>query len=419
MVDCPELRAATKWRTEVAHPSDAEKGGLASNSTEETKEKEGMRSWKCVTLLVSCFFVLCLASASSAAQTEDRLRKLEQEVEKLKATQETSSKMGDFIDRLNMSVELGIWGTYKSAYDDNAGETSDIALDTLEVYFEPRLNDWIQGYVELEYDDDDASMKGEEGRIMIKNTDVSPVYAEFGKFEAIPYGGFETFMIEGSLTENLGEIKDAGAVAGFERAGFNLRGCLYNGDVNEAGEKDDHLSDYSLKATYSTERGPMSLKLGGSYLNNVANSDVKDYLDTTPVQDKVAGANAFAVIGWKDLTVIGEYIAALDDFQEMQYNGENADPSIWNVELGYGFDLMERPCTVAVGYAASQEFANTATGEFIPETRYMAHFDTEIMDNVSWGVEYQQNEAYDESGIPSAKRGQEENVVRTELAMEF
>jgi hypothetical protein len=56
---------------------------------------------------------------------------------------------------------------------------------------------------------------------------------------------------------------------------------------------------------------------------------------------------------------------------------------------------------------------------FIPETRYMAHFDTEIMDNVSWGVEYQQNEAYDESWMSPDLRDEEENVVRTELAMEF
>ncbi|MCF8030687.1 MAG: LbtU family siderophore porin [Desulfohalobiaceae bacterium] len=381
-----------------------------------------MRSWKCVTFLVPLFFVFCLASTASSAQMEDRLQELERKVDKLKAPQETSSKMADFIDRLNMSVKIGIWETYKSPYDDNGGETSDIALDTLEVYFKPRLNDWIQGYVELEYDDDDASMKGEEGRIMVKNPTVIPVYAEFGKFEAIPFGGFETFMIEDSLTEKLGEIKDVGAVVGFERAGLNLRGCLYNGDVNEAGEKDDHLDDYSLKGTYSTERGPVSLQVGASYLNNVANSDVSDYLDTTPVQDKVAGADGFAIIGWRDLTVIGEYIAALDDFQGMQYEGENAEPSIWNVELGYGFSVMERPCTVAVGYAASKEFANENMSEsdaFIPETRYMAHFDTEIMDNVSWGVEYQQNEAYDESWIDPAVRGQEENVVRTELAMEF
>ena len=379
-----------------------------------------MRIWKCITLLVPLFFVFCLASTASSAQMEDRLRELERKVEKLKAPQETSSKMADFIDRLNMSVEIGIWGTYTSPYNSTKGNTSDIKVDTLEVYFEPKINDWIQGYVELEYDD--PKINGEEARIMIKNTDVTPMYAELGKFEAIPFGGFETFMLEGTLTEYLGEIKDVGAVVGFEQAGFNLQGCLYNGDVNESGEEDDHLDDYSLKGTYATEQGPVSLQVGASYLNNVANADLQDYLDSTPVQDKVAGADAFVVLGWRELTLIGEYITALNDLQEMQYDGENAEPSIWNVELGYGFDMMDKSCTVAVGYSASEEFANenmSGSDGFIPETRYMAHFDTEIMDNVSWGVEYQQNVAYDESWMSSDLRGEEENVVRTELAMEF
>ncbi len=77
---------------------------------------------------------------------------------------------------------------------------------------------------------------------------------------------------------------------------------------------------------------------------------------------------------------------------------------------------------MAVGYAGSEEFANenlSGTDAFIPETRYMAHFDIDVMDNVSWGIEYQQNQAYDESWMASDLRDEEESVVRTELAMEF
>lgn len=135
--------------------------------------------------------------------------------------------VADFIERLNMEVKVGIWGVHETEYDDDSGDSTDINLDTLEVYFKPDLNEWVHGYVELEYDDDDDSIKGEEARIIVKNTDKFPLYAGFGKYEAIPFGNFETFMIEDSLTESLGETKEVAAVVGFEQAGIWLITVLW------------------------------------------------------------------------------------------------------------------------------------------------------------------------------------------------
>jgi hypothetical protein len=84
------------------------------------------------------------------------------------------------------------------------------------------------------------------------------------------------------------------------------------------------------------------------------------------------------------LTFIAEYIAALDEFEssELQFEGSQAQPSVWNLELGYEFEMLNRGATVAAAFQGTDETANGLNGEFLPESRSMAHFDIEVFENV-------------------------------------
>jgi hypothetical protein len=335
----------------------------------------------------------------------------------------TMQSVTRFIDRLNMSIEVAVWGEHVSPYDSNEGDESDILLDTVELYFQPEINAWTSGYLELEYDDDDQDIEAEEARIIFKNTDQFPLYTELGKFEAIPFGNFETFMIEDSLTEGLGELKEIGAMLGFEQAGFYAQAIAYNGDFNEVNEDDNHIENFAGMAGYKQSFGDVSVDVGASYINDIADAgDLPDILATDEVESFVDGAGVHAILGWKGLTFIAEYIAALDEFEssELQFEGSQAQPSVWNLELGYEFEMLNRGATVAAAFQGTDETANGLNGEFLPESRSMAHFDIEVFENVSWGLEYQRDTAYDdESGIDSAIADENETVVRTEVAIEF
>ena len=384
------------------------------------------RGFMWTVLSAAILISLVLSGQARAANAADRLDRLEREIEEMKTHDETIRKMAELVDRLNPSIKIAIWGEHVSPYDSSAGDESDILVDTVEVYFKPEINEWASGYLELEYDDSDQDIEAEEARIIIKNTDAFPLYTELGKFEAIHFGSFETFMLEGSITEGLGELKEIGGMLGFEKAGFYANAVVYNGGFNEAGEQDNHIENFAGLAGYKQSFGGFSFDIGASYINNIADAgDLPDILNTTnnEVDSFVGGAGAHAILGWQGLTFIAEYITALDEFddQEMLFEGDKAKPSAWNLELGYEFDVLERGATVAVAYQGTDEAANSLNpSEFLPESRYLAHFDIEVLRHVSWGLEYLRNTAYEaDSGIDPAVADEDETVLRTELAIEF
>lgn len=361
---------------------------------------------------------------------EQRIKKLEQELNDLKSqaqkrpskSEQAIQKAAEFVDRLNMSVKFEVWGEYTDPYDSQDGEKSELFVDTLEVYFKPQINEWVSGYVELEYDNDEQDIEGEEARIIFGNTAKFPLYTEIGKFEAIPFGNFETFMIEDSLTEEMGEIKEVAAMVGYEKSGLYAEACIYNGETDENDENDDHIDRFSGKLGYKYELEPLSLDIGASYINNIADGDISDLFVRDTVKDYVAGAGFHAILGWSGFTLIGEYITALEDFDqgEMMYKNGEAKPAVWNLEAGYSFDLQGHESTIAAAYQGTDEAVNSLNGEFLPEKRYYAHFDIALFKQVTWGIEYQLDESYDQDeGVKAGEADEQESIVRTMFKYKF
>ncbi len=393
----------------------------------------------CVLALLICFQGQAFSQSKSMEYGQDleqRIRKLEQELHELKAqarksaktqkapskSEQAIAKAAEFVDRLNMSIKFEVWGEYIDPYDSDDGEKSDLFVDTLEIYFKPQFNEWVSGYTEIEYDDDEQDLEGEEIRIIFGNTDKFPLYTEIGKFEAIPFGNFETFMIEDSLTEEMGEIKEVAAMVGYEKAGLYAEACVFNGETDEVDDEDNHLDRFSGKVGYKFEKDPMSLDIGASYINNIGDGDISDLFVRDEVDDYVPGAGVHAIFGWSGFTLIGEYITALEEFDrgEMMYEEGEAEPAVWNLEAGYTFDLRGHESTIAAAYQGTDEAVNSLNGEFLPESRYYAHFDIELFKNITWGIECQIDESYDEDeGVDSDKADEEETTVRTMFKYKF
>jgi hypothetical protein len=357
---------------------------------------------KKIVLLLSLFLFIVFSNYSFAADDssyEERIQNLEERLSDIdQNTFDSVQSIASFVDRLNMELKVGIWGVHETDYDDE-GDTTDINLDTLELYFKPDLNEWVHGYVELEYDDDDDSIKGEEARIIVKNTEKFPLYAAFGKYEAVPFGNFETFMIEDSLTESLGETKEVAAVLGFERAGFNVEAGVFNADdVTEIDEDDDPLDQYTLLASYELEMDSVNLNVGGSYYNNIGNAgDMPDLLAKDRIKDSIGGVGAHVILGWQGLYLIGEYITALDQFEddELLFDNQGAQPSVWNVELAYETEIKNHETIFALGYQGSDEaISSSDIDDTLPERRIAASAGVELFKNVSLSFEFMHDENY-------------------------
>lgn len=352
-------------------------------------------------------FISTHSSADQISAYEERIQNLEDRLDKMnKDKQDSVHAAADFIDRLNMELDVAIWGVHETKYDDS-GDSTDIKVDTIDLYFNPDLNEWVHGYVGLEYDDGDDTIKGEEARIIIENTNKFPLYAGFGKYGTVPFGNYESFMLEGPLTESLGDTSEVAAVVGFEQAGFNVEASIFNADdVTEVDEDDDPLDQFTLLASYDMDMDPISLNVGGSYYNNIGNAgDMPDLLATDQIKDYIGGVGAHAILGWQGLYLIAEYITALDDFEENEllFDNQGAQPSAWNFELAYETEINDRETIFALAYQGTDEaISNNDIDDTIPETRISASVGFELFKNISLAFEFMHDENYSEDDFASS-----------------
>ena len=150
---------------------------------------------------------------------------------------------------------------------------------------------------------------------------------------------------------------------------------------------------------------------GVSYINNLIDADgwegpVED--EGVALNEYIGGIGAYAIIGFGPVTLIGEYVTAMDDIEWV----DNADTLInedqiaaWNAEIGFRFAIGEKAATVAVAYQGTDNAQNR-----LPETRYLGSFGVSLFENTSLALEYMMGEYEDDT---------EESAVTATLAIEF
>jgi len=143
-----------------------------------------------------------------------------------------------------------------------------------------------------------------------------------------------------------GETGEIAVVAGIEASGFSAAACLFNDSNNKGGSADSRIDNFGVNLGYAVEGVGYGLAAGVGYINDLLDSDTsQDALAANDNVDYVAGWTASAVFSSGPVTVIGEYLAAMDPIAGL--GGEQ--PEAWNIEAGYSFAIGAREATVAVG----------------------------------------------------------------------
>ena len=115
---------------------------------------------------------------------------------------------------------------------------------------------------------------------------------------------------------------------------------------------------------------------------------------------ELPGLAAGAIVGVGGISLIGEYVTALED-----QNGSK--PGAWMFEAGYEFDLLGYGAGAAVSYSRTLEAEDTG----LAEARLIAGVSVELMEGVGVSLEWQQDEAYGS--------GDKDTTVAGVLALEF
>lgn len=379
---------------------------------------------------------LFVVAANTHALDEEALKaEIKKEIkEELKAEEGPLAGIQDHI-KLSGLIEVGaVWQDieYEGATPTEPEDETDLCLTTVELTAEAEINKWVNVAATFLYEDptfdEETSVDIDVATVTIGNTEEYPLYCTAGKMY-VPFGALLTHfpddpLLDAPLTLLLGETLEKAFLVGVEHQGFSVSAYAFNGDVDEFGE-DNNIEGYGLDANYSVEdlQG-VELLVGGSYISNLIESDileerVEDIIThyglpgDTGLKDYVDGAAGYVHVGFEGFFVDGEYMTALDELELETTAGvydTDAEPSVWNVEVGYNYDWGKN-LEIVLKYAGSDE------GELIglPEERYGICLNQELYKDVIASLGY----LYDDYEDDDIHTRDDRDVVFAQIAVEF
>lgn len=285
--------------------------------------------------------------------------------------------------------------------------SNDITLATVELGLDAMINQWVSGHILLLWEEDDTEeVVVDEGTITIGNAEKFPLYLTAGKMY-VPFGKFETNMIQDPFTLELGETRESAVLVGFEQNGFYASAYAFKGDVKQTHER-ERVETFGGNIGYSFENETISLDTGADYINNI-DSDGLDGLGI--IDDTVPGFAGHIIFNCGSFMLIGEYLGATDDYKAGEIYSEKVKPETWNIEAAVTAEITGKEVTFAIGYQGTEDLMG-----YLPEDRFMVSMGTEIFKNTSATLEFYHDEDYNKK---DGGTGRDANVVSAQLAVEF
>lgn len=320
---------------------------------------------------------------------EEKVTKILRHKEKEKIENEVfGHKINKYVD-FNGLVEVA--GSYSNNFADES--ESKFELATVELGFVGKMTDWATAHLTFLYEEGgDDKVLVDDAHIFIGNIDKFPVYLNAGR-QYVPFGNFTSNMISDPLTLEIAETQETALQLGFAANG--AYGCVFafNGDTNED-SGDSLIEQYGANLGYTFERDNFALDVGVSYMNSMGDTDglsgiLKD--QNLFESDYVDGFGAYAVSSLGPVRLIGEYITALDSFEDAVHS-VHSQPMAFNLEAAYDFSLGKIESTLALAYQGTDDMAGT-----LPETRILGTLALGIFNSTTLAFEYTHDEDFDEA----------------------
>ena len=273
---------------------------------------------------------------------------------------------------------------------------SEFNLDTVELRFDLRANDWVGGMVVIDYDGDEDDIGLDEVNITLGGRETLPFFLTGGKLYA-PFGDFTTTMIQDPFTLTLGEIVDEGVVAGWSGHGLSLALFALDGVVETGDSR--RVNGFGASLAWEREWDEGGLRFGGGWVSNLADADaIGDALPRSEEGDilldrTVDGLNLHGGLHYGALALHTEYTTALDSFaaDEIAWKGDGARPAAWASELAWTTALKGHETTLALGFQKTWE----AVALELPEYRCSVSAAVALFAGTTLHLEYYADTDYD------------------------
>jgi len=375
------------------------------------------------------FLIMCVSGLMSFSYAENRDEAAYQDINESPA-KALGKKSVEFLDKITISGLIEIEAGMEEGF--NNENSSDIALSTAELGIEAPVNEWVTGNLVFLYEEDETDFNVDEGVITIENEKKMPFYLKAGKMY-VPFGSYQSEMISDPLSLEIGEINESAVLAGFASNGFDISLYGFKGDMMESAD-DDHVTHFGASINYAREIKSVSIDVGAGYLSSLMDSDgLSDSLaemetgiletggsaDANLLKEAqfVGGISAYGILSAGPVTVIAEYVGALDEYvcDYTDSGGSTAtiafEPKAYGLEVDYSFGLYEKEVTVGAAYQGTDEM-----GGVLPEIRYLTCAGVEIFDSTELSLEYAHDEDYD---MTDGGTGESADRITAMLAVEF
>lgn len=282
-------------------------------------------------------------------------------------------------------------GSAEEDFSESDFVTMNIILD-----FDAEVNEWVNVYAALYYEEGGPSYVGmylddldpnreedndiawDEAVVTLGNTEEFPLYFSAGKMY-VPFGVLQTHMVhdplvDAPLTLIFGETQRNAILLGAEHEGLSASVYTFRGEWDN-----NVASQFGVDARYelAIEDG-LDLLVGASYISNIAEADnitemVVTYMDNISfaehLKDEVEAYAAYLHVGIAGAFFEAEYMSAMDEFDPTELPRDaaglkGAEPWVLNLEAGYGFEVMGKHLEIDIKYATSDELI------MLPEDRY-------------------------------------------------
>ncbi len=285
----------------------------------------------------------------------------------------------------------------------NGPSESDIVVATVEFGATAQITKQLTAEITLLYEEDETDLEVDVATLnyAFEGSTLSLLAGQ----AYLPFGVFESSFISDPLTLEIGETRETTVSVTHEANGFSGVFYAFNGDVNE--NQRNQINGFGVNANYKTD----IFSIGLSYISAIGDSDtLQDALSSTDVNDQTAGLALDTLASFGNVTLIVEYVTALDEFDDAAL--VDTKPSATNLEINYSLRLANKPATLAFAYQTTGE----SLALELPETRLLAGLSLELSDNIGLGFELVFDEDYDDN---EGGTGDSTTVFNVQFAAQF
>ncbi|MDH5407689.1 MAG: LbtU family siderophore porin [Gammaproteobacteria bacterium] len=298
---------------------------------------------------------------------------------------------------------------YGSSEDYAGNSSSDIALATVELAFDAKIDKGVSMHVGLLHEEDDTPLEVDEGYIEMELGSATLTMGQL----YVPFGSYETNVLSDPLTLEIGETRESVIMLGTSFGSINASAYIFNGDTQEA-SADDAAEQVGFSVSYASEGKDMSMDIGLDYISNVADSDgVTGALPGTDLVSYVPAQILHANLTFGPMHVIVEHLMTDQfDASEVAFKGNGAEVTATNLEFGYDMKIGGKDATLGVAMQTTDE----AVGLGLPKDKTLLALSVNLYEYTALTFEYATSNDYD---VADGGTGESATSYTFQLAVGF